>query len=306
MPSYSLMAANPYDEVLTHTQQWNTEHPKQSLFLYALVDSGQDKQAFSRLGRHSIQQLSLLNTQDSAADAFSPQLLDFGMALERKPELDAALSAPYSTTAFTLLCSALPAADLHRHLAQFIEVRLTENVDMLLAIWDPAILGSLVGHKEDDSLHVPGPVLSSEQIEALLAPVVAWWYCDRETRWHRIDTPPDVQESDKDLRLTFTQEQEDMLVEASVPDQVLYHLEVNQPHLFEADKTHAMRYGFVKAVLWSARHLGLTGMRDLVNFTALCLIYRRRMQTDPAIAQLLDQVQQKTITLDQALPMMPE
>jgi hypothetical protein len=306
MPSYSLMAASPYDEVITHAQQWGTEHPEQTLFLYALVDAGQDKNAYSRLSRHSIQQRSLLNTQDRAADAFSPQLLDLGAAVEHKPELAKALSAPYSTTAFTLLCSTLPTADLHQHLAQFIEVRLTENVEMLLAIWDPAILGTLVGNKEDDSLHVSGPVLSTEQTDTLLAPVVAWWYCDRETRWHRIASPTDIPERNKELRLTFTQEQEDMLVEASVPDQVLYHLEVNQPHLFEAEKTHAMRYGFVKSVLWSARHLGLTGMRDLVNFTALCLIYRRRMQTDPAIAQLLDQVQQKVITLDQALPLMPE
>jgi hypothetical protein len=171
MPSYSLMAVNPYDEILTHAQQWSTEHPDQSLFLYALVDAGQDKQAFSRLSRHSIQQLPLLNTRDSAADAFSPQLLDLGVAVEHKPELAKALSAPYSTTAFTLLCSMLPAAELHQHLAQFIEVRLTENIEMLLAIWDPAILGTLIGHKEDDSLHVPGPVLSSEQIEAILAPV---------------------------------------------------------------------------------------------------------------------------------------
>jgi hypothetical protein len=177
MPSYSLMAGSPYDEVITHAQQWGTEHPEQTLFLYALVDAGQDKQAYSRLSRHCIQQRSLLNTQDRAADAFSPQLLDFGVALERKPELDAALSATYSTTAFTLLCSTLPAPDLHQHLAQFIEVRLTENVEMLLAIWDPAILGTLIGRNEDDSLHVPGPVLSSDQRDALLAPVVAWWYC---------------------------------------------------------------------------------------------------------------------------------
>jgi len=176
---------------------------------------------------------------------------------------------------------------------------------MVLAFWDPAILGTLVGQADDGTLHVPGPVLDPAQLSALLGPVVAWWYCDRASQWHRIDTPAVRNDSAEPKAFALTQAQEDMLVEASVPDQVLYQLELNQPALWDADKTHAMRYGFVKSVLGSARQLGLVGVRDLVNFTALCLIYRRRMQTDPAILQLLDQVQRKALTLDEALPLMP-
>lgn len=307
MASYSVTKESPYESVFGHARTWATENPQRPLFLFALVDAGQDKLTWERLSRLSTNKLSLLNTEDSAADAFSPQLLDFGVVFESNTPLETALSARNPTTAFTLLCSTLSSTDLHRHLAQFVEVRLSGNMEMLLAFWDPAILATLVGQKEDDSLHVPGPVLAVEQMQAFLSPIVAWWYCDRESRWHRIDPPTtDAGHNLDEQRLSLTQQQEDMLVEASVPDQILYHLELNQPHLFDTDKTHAMRYGFVKAVLGPARQLGLTGMRDLVNFTALCLIYRRRMHTDPAIARLLDQVQSKAITLDQALPLMPE
>lgn len=175
---------------------------------------------------------------------------------------------------------------------------------MVLACWDPAILATLVGQAGDDTLHVPGPVLDLDQLRAFLDPIVAWWYCDREACWHRID-PPAKDGRPTPSALELSQEQEDLLVEASLPDQVLYHLELNQPRLFADDKTHDKRYAFIQSALGPARQLGLTGLRDLVNFTALCLIYRRRMQTDQEIVHLLDQVQRRVLSLDQAMPMMP-
>ena len=295
---------------MAEAQAWAGEHPQSPLQLLALVDAGQDRGTWQRLKQHSTLALSLLNTQGSAADAFSPHLLALGSATAPSTALQSALAFRHPTTAFTLLCSPLPRQELHTHLARFADVKLEGDMEMLLAYWDPAILGTLVGKASDDSLHVPGPVLRPEQLQAFLSPLAAWWYCDRESRWHRIDTPALAKEANEPQPLAFTfaltQAQEDMLVEASVPDQVLYHLELNQPHLFDDRQTHAKRYGFVRAVLGSAKQLGLTGMRDLVNFTSLCLIYRRRMQTDPEILRLLDQVQKRAMTLDQALEHMPE
>lgn len=306
MPTTSTSNESPIGLVSACALAWEAEHPQTPLRLYALADAGQDKSTWYRLRQHGSQTLSLLNTQDSAADAFSPHLVALGSASAPSVPIRTALAAHHPTTAFTLLCSHLSTAELHQHLARFVEVKLTGDMDMLLAYWDPAILGTLVGQKSDDSLHVPGPVLDQAQLQAFLSPIVAWWYCDRESRWHQIDPPHASNAAADGKPFALTQAQEDMLVQASVPDQVLYHLELNQPNLFDNDKTHAMRYGFVKIILGSARQLGLTGMRDLVNFTALCLIYRRRMQTDPEIAHLLDQVQKKALTLDQVLPLMPE
>jgi hypothetical protein len=291
---------------MAHAQAWAANPVAPALQLFALIDAGQDKKTWQRLSEHSTQSLPLLDTKDTAADAFSPHLLALGAATTPAPSLQAALAARHPTAAYTLLCSMLPTSELHAHLIRFADVKLAGNMEMLLAFWDPAILGTLVGQAGDDSLHVPGPVLSPAQRQALLSALTAWWYCDRESRWHQIDSAPASGQALELRPFTLSQEQEDMLVEASVPDQVLYHLELNQPNLFEDAQTHAKRYGFVKIVLGSARQLGLSGMRDLVNYTALCMIYRRRMQTDMQILSLLDLVQKKAMTLDEALPLMPE
>ena len=293
-------------DFIAYGHAWMQSHPNLPLRLFVLADAGQDKNTWKRLSQVNGKGLSLLNTQDSEVDAFSPHLLDLGLLTAPNAAWDAAVSASHPTAAFTLLCCPLPAVELQRHLMRFLDVRLSGDVEMLLAFWDPAILGTLIGQKDDDSLHVSGPVLTPEQRQAFLSPIVSWWYCDREARWHSIEMPPDRANGFTMERLVLTQDQEDMLVEASVPDQVLHHIELNQPHLFETTHPHAVRYSFVKAVLGPARKLGLIGMRDLVNFTALCLIYRRRMQTDPQISHLLDQVQKKAMTLDEAMPLMPE
>jgi hypothetical protein len=304
MHSASMSADSPLELIRSHAKKWTEENPDQPLNFYALVDAAQDRTIWQRLRRQSQQVEALLRNQGSAADAVSPHLIALGPVLALAPEVQSTLAARHPTAAFTLLSSSLPEADLHSHLARFTDVRLQGDLDMVIAFWDPAILGTLVGQPDDDTLHVPGPVLDANQLAAFLAPVVAWWYCDRASRWHRIGSPA-TQGNPGLTGFAFTQAQEDLLVEASVPDQVLYHLELNQPNLFDAAHSNTVRYGFIKAVLGPARQLGLTGMRDLVNFTALCLIYRRRMQTDPDIVRLLDQVQRKILTLDQALALMP-
>ena len=67
----------------------------------------------------------------------------------------------------------------------------------------------------------------------------------------------------------------------------------SSPHLFDERTSPARHRKFVRAILPSARQLGLEGMLDLVNFAALGLIYRQRMQTDEDILVLLDQVRTK-------------
>ena len=287
---------------------WSTDHPDTPLYLYALVDAGQDKHAWHHFQRLCPDRLPLLTAEASALSDFSPHLLQMGVAARLAPEVIEALAKSHATTAFTLLCSSATLAELHAHLAKFIDVQLPGNMEMVLAFWDPAILGTLIGQADDDSLHVPGPVLNPKQLPEFLKPVVAWWYCDREARWHRIEASHnDASTTDEPAKaFTLTQEQEDALVEASVPDQVLYHIALNRPHLFDEHLPHFKRYRFVRVVLAAARKLGLEGMRDLASFAALCLIYRQRIESDPEILQLLEQVQRKAISFDQALELMPE
>lgn len=298
----------PQDIVLLVTEQsarLQSESSGEALHLYALADAGADAASWRRLsalGKHSA---PLLRATDLDA---CPHLIALGEASTAAPLLaDRGVRTP-TPSAYTLILSRAPFETLLDHLQHFCDVKLSGGIEMILALWDPAILGTLVGQRDDDTLHVPGPVFSPAQCNAFLAPVDAWWYCDRESRWHLIqptgDEPPNP-----DLLtcpVPFDQEQEDVLVEAGVPDQVLYHLETNRPTLFDEKIPHARRYRFVRAVLPSARMLGLEGMRDLTGFVALCLIYRQRIETDPQILHLLDEVQKKTITFDEAMARMPE
>lgn len=308
MTSSAISRENAAAAVTEHASAWAASHPDTSLHLYALVDAGLDRDTWQRLRRIGSDSRALLTSETSALSDFSPHLLHMGTATELAPKLIQILAQPHPAAAFTLLCSARTLAELHAHLVQFTDVELPGDMEMLLAFWDPAILGTLVGQQDDDSLHVPGPVLLPHQSQALLAPLVAWWYCDREARWHRVETShDDASTANKTSRgFTLTQEQEDELVEASVPDQVLYHIELNRPTLFDETLPHAKRYRFVRVMLSAARKLGLQGMRDLTNFVALGLIYRQRIETDSEILHLLDQTQRKAISFDQALELMPE
>lgn len=307
MSSLSVSKENPAAVIAEHAAAWIANHPATPLHLYALVEAGQDRDIWRRLQQLSTDSRALLTSEASAIADFSPHLLHLGSAIQLAPKLIETLERNPSSAAFTLLCSSHTLIELHTHLVGFTEVRLPGNVEMLLAFWDPAILGTLVGQADDDSLHVSGPVLTPPQLHALLKSLAAWWYCDREGRWHRVDTPQESNAADTSAQpYVLTQAQEDALVEASVPDQVLYHIELNRPTLFDEQLPHHKRYRFVRMVILAARKLGLEGMRDLANFVALCLIYRQRIETDPVILQLLSQVEQKAMSFDDALKLMPE
>ncbi|MFX9684394.1 hypothetical protein ABTP08_20260, partial [Acinetobacter baumannii] len=88
------------------------------------------------------------------------------------------------------------------------------GLEMFLAFWDPVILATLVGHKENKTLYVDGPVFNTQQIKDLLTPIQSWWYWDRlgklQVIWginERVEQLPYVQ-----VPLTFTVEQEEMMV----------------------------------------------------------------------------------------------
>ena len=307
MSSISISKENPAALIAEHAVTWVASHPDTPLYLYALVEAGQDRDTWQRLQQLCTGSRALLTSEASTIADFSPHLLQLGAAIQLAPKLTETLARNHPSATFTLLCSSYTLAELHTHLVRFTEVRLPGNVEMLLAFWDPAILGTLVGQADDDSLHVPGPVLTPNQLHALLKPLTAWWYCDRESRWHRVSTPQESYAIDTPAQpYVLTQMQEDALVEASVPDQALYHIELNRPTLFDEQLPHPKRYRFVRVVISAARKLGLEGMRDLANFVALCLVYRQRIETDPVILQLLNQVEQKTMSFDDALKLMPE
>lgn len=291
----------PSSTLLEALRTWDApvlEHP---LSRYALVDAAQNTPLWRRLA----DRFDSAPILTASAELLSPHLILLGRHNQLQADTPA-LFPRMRPADLTLFCSPFQLAELREHFSSHTKVALPGGIEMLLAFWDPAILGTLVGQHDDDTLHVKGPVLSPEQKAQFLGPITAWWYCDREETAHRINGPDEPVLPVMSAPLVLDQAQEDTLVEAGVPDQVLYHLETNRPTLFDDKLLHHRRYRFIRAVLPSARQLGLEGLRDLVNFAAFCLIYRQRIQTDPDILQLLNRVQQKTLSFDEALAQMPE
>lgn len=277
---------------------------------YAIADAAQHKALPGALVHGSnLKQRCLFDTpQDSPIAAHAPHLVELpppftGNATPHHSAWKWIERHAPEVPCITVLKSALNFDELHRHLRHCTEVLLPDGEDMFLAFWDPMILGTLLGQSDDPTLYVAGPALDVEQRARLTADIQSWWYWDRNGGLRSIHVEKlAAQPLFTPLRLTY--QQMDMLVEASVPDQVLHFVELNQAHLLN-DMDARQRYNTVRDHLVQAKVLGLTGMSDMVNYVCAALIYGSAMKEDPQITNLLEQVRSHRLTLNQALEAMP-
>lgn len=272
---------------------------------YAIIDSAQDAQLLAALQKKWPMTESLCLLPDAQGDDLARVAPHLVALPPFEPEADIWLWLLYEGAAkpeaFTILASTEDLKTLHAHLTQFTEIRLPDDDEMFFAFWDPAILGTLVGQADDATLHVPGPVFTARQRSRLFNGVSAWWYWSRQGQLHQIGTGKvEPGAMAVTLPLSLSQVQVDMLVEASVPDHLLANLRENQPQLL-FDVPSSQQYGLVESLLLAARKLGLRGMQDITNYICAGLIYGDRMQTDPAILAVLQQVKNKEFTFTDAM-----
>ena len=205
----------------------------------------------------------------------------------------------------TVLASRLPFDVLFEQLKQFAEIRLPDGTEMFFAFWDPAILGTLIGQKDDPTLHVLGPVLDEEQRKMLFGGLSGWWYWDRDGTQHSVE----IDGAAPTVRLTkplmLGQGQVDDLVEASLPDHVLFYVDLNQPFLLN-DIPPKEHYSYVARALTGARDIGLETMQDLVNYVCVSLIYGARLREDKDLLALLARVKSGEMRFAAAMSLMPE
>lgn len=202
--------------------------------------------------------------------------------------------------AATLLASATDFDELLAHLKSILDVEL-EGIDtMYLAFWDPAILATLMGSPADQSLHVPGPVLRSDQAAIFRGPVIRWWYRDRRGQLHDALAAAGSSISEAgtaSTQIALNAEQVDQLVEAAVPDHLLQHVRQNQPELLANLEAHD-HYDFMREQLRRAREHGLHGTGDLVNYLCLALAFGAQFDEVPDMAALLQRVSQREMNFD--------
>jgi hypothetical protein len=267
---------------------------------YAIADSAQHAALPTSITTHNLQRQCLFDALPGSPIAnYAPHLVELPTPMEQSASWLWIARNATATPCVSLIATKLSFAELYAGLAGFIEVLLPDGEPMFFAFWDPAILGTLMGQVDDVTLHVKGPVLLPDQQVALLQGITTWWYLDRAGSLHAL-TGQTSFNTLPSLPITLTQHQVDDLVEASVPDHILYNLELNQPLLI-ADVPQAQRYKVVRDALSQARVIGVLSMRDLTNFVCARLIYGPNFYTNTTIQNLLGEVRKQQISLDDAL-----
>ncbi|AJY38435.1 DUF4123 domain-containing protein [Burkholderia humptydooensis] len=255
--------------------------------LYVLVDPLQNG---SLPGALSVRSDHVACLMDGGADvrAVSPHLVYIPPSHFESARAWLERHGPSSPCA-TLLASPLPLAALAEHLKLFLRVRLPDGEPIVLAYWDPAILATLVGSQDDETLFVKGPVLSDAQRQAWLTPILRWTYWDREGALRQIDwrqarMPASAATLKPPLKLD--QGQVDALIDASVPDGLLLHLNERDPSTL-AEIPEDERYGFVCRQIERARQRGIEGVGVLMEYCSLAARYGEAFEASPEGAALL-------------------
>ena len=270
------------------------------LNIYAIADAAQDKRFLKSLD-HLKQQCLLVEAAGEKAREISPHLLQLPRDFEAS-EWNWIAKNVAGTTGITLIISDLPFELLFDHLRQFLEVKFEGGLEMMLAFWDPVILATLVGNATDKTLYVQGPVLDAQQIENLLKPIQSWWYWDR---LGNIQAIFGLNEKTEDFSaiatpLHLTAEQEEMLVEATFPDNLIYYLKLNNAFLVDEIDDYEL-YQFVMKTIPEAREYKLEGTRDILNFISIKLIYKEKFSTDAELQTVLSQLKNQQIMMDDAM-----
>lgn len=270
------------------------------LNIFALADAAQDKK-FIKVFEHLRQKCLLKEASGEKAKEISPHLLqlpkDFTSLEWRWIEKNIA-----GTTKMTIIITPLSFDYLFKHLRNFLEVEFEGGLEMILAFWDPAILATLVGHKADKTLYLQRPVLNPQQIEALLKPIQSWWYWDRSRNLQgvfglneRVETLPTIE-----TPLQFSVEQEEMMVEATFPDNLIYYLKLNNSFLVDKIDDDTL-YHFVIKSIPEARAYDLFGTRDILNFICLKLIYKDQFNQDVELLKKLNHLKNKKLSMDELM-----
>jgi hypothetical protein len=275
-----------------------------SLNWYAIADSAQHRALPRTLVKQGHPVRCLFDvSENSPVAACAPHLVELDSPLKDCASWSWISLHGKARSCVSVIAAHISFEAMFSHLIQFMEVRLPDGDDMFFAFWDSAILGTLIGQSDDLTLHVKGPVLTPVQRNALMSPISQWWYWDRTGELHvaaeeKLDCPRAL------LPLRLSQSQIDNLVEATVPDHILYYLELNQPMLVD-HVAPSLRYEFVQRALLRARDIGLLSMGDLVNYVCLELIYRDRLYQDEIIIDLLGDVKNGKATFLEVIEKMP-
>lgn len=274
------------------------------LNIYALADAAQDKKFLTYLNNLRIKCL-LKEASGEKAREISPHLIALPKDFE-SIEWSWISKNISGTPQMTIIVTKLSFEELYDHLRKFLEVRFEGGLEMILAFWDPLILATLIGNNKDKKLYVAGPVLDYEQSSTFLGPVQSWWYWDRLGELQvlfGLNKIYEHYEKNKIEPLVFSAEQEELMVEATFPDNIIYYLKLNNSFLIR-EISDIDLYDFVTSSIPEARLYGLSGTRDILNFICLKLIYGNDYLNISKVNDVLNLLKNKKIDMDEAMKLL--
>lgn len=294
----------PVQEAAITWPSWLCDRDTAALHAYAVVDPAQDKRLPAVL--HAPRNACLLGDDASIREA-SPHLVELPDDIDSRAWSWLARNGSQQPCA-VLVTSELGFDELFTHLLKFLDVQVNQSTTMLLAWWDPAVLASLLGQPDDDTLYVKGPIFTAEQKAAFAMSLCDVGYWDRAGTLHRMNaqqlvaTVPATSGIDGGsvLPLTFDVGQVRKLVRATTPDQVLYELRLNRPGVL-SDRSDLENYGLACRLVDAAERYAIRGMRDLVNFVGAGMILGERFDICPAMASELEGIRTGTKTFTEML-----
>jgi hypothetical protein len=316
----------------TWPERWSKVKARgKPLQLYLLLDAAQRRDLLAQMPQTGAEALFAFS-RDSQEGKVSPWLVHLGLSGQalKKPQqgfLDAVLDVVQASPCATLLASEREQPVLMAHLRRAMDPRMPGKDSSYLALWDPAILAALLGQSDVDSQSRIEAVLSSAQGRALLGPVSYWWCWSRSGRLQeyaasdfsspgrpRTETP--LSEGQRPhaagsvgchfsapaapLPLSLSAAQVDALVQGSVPDLLIYYVNLNQSHLRDKLPPLAMHW-FARQQLVYAHRLGLTGTRDLLNYLCVALTVGERFDQYPSLSPILARVKAGHLSFDKAM-----
>jgi hypothetical protein len=271
-------------------RQWCVAHcaANSGDFFYCLADHAGMPGLHSKLIRSKVEWISLFEgTKEAAAISVAPLLVRIeteGENIRHSQLWEWVAERGIYASSLILLASPLPVRELAQRLTARLNATISEGMNVLLRFYDPRIFEQLM------------IALSKDQKRIFLGPANCWWYADRRGRFQFIEAkfcPTD----NFYTPLALTVRQEQLLVDASEPDQVDEQLRLALPTEYACVPLRE-RHEFIVRNMAAAQRFKISSTRELALFCSLTLFYGEAFAESSEWRPLLSEIvaEKRTLT----------
>lgn len=162
------------------------------------------------------------------------------------------------------------------------------GIDSFFAFWDPVVLSALVGNEYDRTNYYHGCIFNDEQKNLFLNPFVTWCY------WDRINQLQFILEESKSVDITekliISEKQEELILLATLPDTIIYYLNLNNKFLLESFESKIEIYDFVCECILLFEKLMIDNLRDKIDLTCYIIIMKFKENNDEELITQLKKI----------------